>query len=62
LEYIKIREKFVKLNKQTITIQAKKLEELVANQVVYVEAIKMIGVDIIDLGIENDVLKGKQRS
>jgi hypothetical protein len=32
--------------------------ELIANHVVYVEAIKMMG-DIFDLGIENAALRGK---
>ena len=39
---LKIREELVELNKQTIATQAKKDEELIANQVVYVEAIKMM--------------------
>jgi hypothetical protein len=35
-------EELVELNKQTIATQAKKAEELIAKQVVYVEAIKMM--------------------
>ncbi len=49
----------VELNKQTINTQAKKAEELIANQVFYVEAIKMMGDDIFDLGIENEALRRK---
>ncbi len=45
---IKIREELVELNKQTI-----------ANQVVYVEAIQMMGDDIFDLRAENEALTGK---
>ncbi len=56
---LKIREELVELNKQTIAIQAKKAEELIANQVVYVEAIKMMVDDIFDLGVENEALRGK---
>ncbi len=41
--YCKIREELVELNKQTIATQAKKAQELIANQVVYVEVIKMMG-------------------
>lgn len=56
---LKIREELVELNKQTVATQAKKAEELIANQVVYVEAIKMMGDDIFDLGIENEALRDK---
>ncbi|SRR6266487_460857 len=56
---LKIREELVELNKQTIATQAKKAEELIANQIVYVEAIKMMGDDIFDLGIENEALRDK---
>ncbi len=56
--YCKIRE-LVDLNKQTITTYPKKAEELIANQVVYVEAIIMMGDDIFDLRIENEALRGK---
>ena len=38
--------------------RTKKAEELIANQVVYVEAIKMMGGDIFDLGIKNEALRG----
>ncbi len=51
LEYLKgkkntkleIREELLKLNKQTIATQSKKAEELIANQVVYVEVFKRMG-------------------
>ena len=56
---VKIREELVELNKQTIATQAKKAEKLIANQLVYVEAIEMMGDDIFDLGIENEALRGK---
>jgi hypothetical protein len=36
-----------------------KAEELISNQVVYVEAIKILGEDIFDLGVENEALRGK---
>ncbi len=56
---LKIREELVDLSKQTIATQAKKAEELISNQEVYVEAIKMMGEDIFDLGVENEALRGK---
>ena len=40
---LKIREEQVELNKQTIATQAKIAEQLIVNQVVYVEAIKTMG-------------------
>jgi hypothetical protein len=51
LEYVKgkkdtkleIREELLELNKRTIAIQSKKAEGLIAIQVVYVEAFKMMG-------------------
>jgi hypothetical protein len=55
----KIREKLVELNKQTIATQAKKAEELTVNLVVYNEAIKMMGDEIFDFGVENEALRGK---
>jgi hypothetical protein len=36
------------LNKLIITTKARKVEELVASQVLYVEAIKLMGDDIFD--------------
>jgi hypothetical protein len=56
---LKIREELVDLSKQTIATQAKKAEQLISNLVVYVEAIKMMGEDIFDLGVENEALRGK---
>ncbi len=52
-------EDLVELNKQTIAMQAKKAEVLIANQVVKVEAIKMMDGDLFDLGIENQVPRGR---
>ncbi len=67
LEYVKgqkntkqkIREELVELNKQNVVTQAKKAEELTANLVVYNEAIKMMGDEIFDLGVENEALRDK---
>jgi hypothetical protein len=67
LEYVKgqkntkqkIREELVELNKQNVATQAKKAEELTANLVVYNEAIKMMGDETFDLGVENEALRGK---
>ncbi len=67
LEYVKgqkntkqkIREELVELNKQNVATQAKKAEELTANLVVYNEAIKMMGDEIFDLGVENEALRDK---
>jgi len=56
---LKIREELVDLNKQTVATQAKKAEELTANLVVYNEAIKMMGDEIFELGVENEALRGK---
>jgi hypothetical protein len=56
VEYL---EKLLNLTNRVFATQAKKAEELIANQVVYVEAIKMMGDDIFDLGIENEALRGK---
>ena len=55
----KIREELVELNKQNVATQAKKAEELTANLVVYNEAIKMMGDEIFDLGVENEALRDK---
>ena len=67
LEYVKgqkntkqkIREELVELYKQNVATQAKKAEELTANLVVYNEAIKMMGDEIFDLGVENEALRDK---
>jgi 3-deoxy-D-manno-octulosonate 8-phosphate phosphatase KdsC-like HAD superfamily phosphatase len=62
LEYVKgqkIREELVEFNKQNVATQAKKAEELTANLVVYNEATKMMGDEIFDLGVENEVLRDK---
>jgi hypothetical protein len=56
---LKNGEDLVELNKQTIAMQAKKAEVLIANQVVKVEAIKMMDGDLFDLGIENQVPRGR---
>ena len=56
---LKIREELVELNKQNIATQAKKAQELTANQVVYFEAIKIMGDEVFDLGIENETLRDK---
>jgi hypothetical protein len=45
--------------KQNVATQAKKAEELTANLVVYSEAIKMMGDEIFDLGVENEALRDK---
>ena len=50
---LKIREELVDLNKQNLATQAKKAE-LTANLVVYNEAIRMMGDEIFDLGVENE--------
>ena len=55
----KIREELVELNKQNVATQAKKAEELTTNLVVYNEAIKMMGDEIFDLGVENEALRDK---
>ena len=55
---LKIRE-LVELNKKNVSTQAKKAEELTANLVVYNEAIKMMGDEIFDLGVENKALRNK---
>jgi hypothetical protein len=55
----KIREELVELNKQNVATQAKKAEELTANLVVYNEAIKLMGDEIFDLGVENEALRDK---
>jgi hypothetical protein len=55
----KIRRELTELSNQNIVTQAKKAEELIANQVVYVEAIKIMGDDIFDLGVENQALRDK---
>ncbi len=49
----------MKLYKQNLITQANKVEELIANQVVYFKAIKMMGDDIFDLGVENEALRRK---
>ncbi len=67
LEYVKgqqntrqkIREELVELNKKNVATQAKKAEELTANLVVYNEAIKIMGEEIFDLGVENEALRDK---
>jgi hypothetical protein len=56
---LKIREELVELNKQNVATQAKKAEELITNLIVYNEAIKMMGDEIFDLGVENEALRGK---
>ena len=55
---LKIRE-LVEINKKNVSTQAKKAEELTANLVVYNEAIKMMGDEIFDLGVENKALRNK---
>ncbi len=47
------------VSKQNIVTQAKKAEELTANQGVLFEAIKIMDYDIFDLGVENNALRGK---
>ena len=67
LEYVKgqrdtrskIREALVKLGEQNISTRAKKAEELTANQVVYNEAIIMMGDDIFELDIEVEALRNQ---
>ena len=55
----KIREGLIDLSKQTLVSKAKKAEELIANQIVYGEAIKIMADDIFDLDIENKTLRDK---
>jgi len=55
---LKLRE-LVELNRQTNATQTKNSAELVHNQVIYVEAIKMMGNEIFDLGTENEALRSK---
>ena len=55
---MQIREELVNLGRQSLVTQSKKAKELIANKVVYVQAIKMIGDDIFDLGIVNEALRG----
>ncbi len=50
---LKTKEELVELYKQNVATQAKKAEELIANLVVYFEAIKMMGDDIFDLRVGN---------
>jgi 3-deoxy-D-manno-octulosonate 8-phosphate phosphatase KdsC-like HAD superfamily phosphatase len=52
---VEIFREHIELNRVFVT-QAKKAEELIANQVVHIEAIKMVGDDIFDLGIGNKAL------
>ena len=52
--------KWFELNKQNVATQAKKAEELTANLVVHNEAIKMMGDEIFDLGVENEALRSKR--
>jgi hypothetical protein len=67
LEYVKgqkdtrykIRESLVDLNKQSLVSRAKKAEELVVNQVAYMEAMKIMADDIFDLDIENKTLRDR---
>jgi len=56
---LKIREELVELSKQNIVTQPKKAEELTAKHIVFIEAIKMMGHHIFDLGMENKVLRDK---
>ncbi len=49
--------KLFELNKTTIATQAKKFKELITKSVVYVKAIKMMGDNIFNLGIENEALR-----
>lgn len=53
----KIREELVDLSKQSLSTKARRCEELTANTVVYQEAIQIMGDDIFDLTVENNVLK-----
>ncbi len=55
LNYVKVQ----KNTKQNVATQPKKAEELTANLVVYNEAIKMMGDEIFDLGVENEALRDK---
>jgi 3-deoxy-D-manno-octulosonate 8-phosphate phosphatase KdsC-like HAD superfamily phosphatase len=66
LDYVKVQKntkqkirELVELNKQNVATQAKKAEELTANLAVYNEAIKMMGDEIFDLGVENEALRDK---
>lgn len=56
---LKIREELVELHKQNVVTQARKAEELTANLIVYNDAIKMMGDEIFDLGVENEALRDK---
>ncbi len=47
------------LSNRLLLHKLNKAEELISNQVVYVEAIKIMGEDIFDLGVENEALRGK---
>ncbi len=47
------------LSNRLLLHKLNKAEELISNQVVYVEAIKILGEDIFDLGVENEALRGK---
>ena len=56
---LKIKEELIELKKQNVSTQAKRAEELTANSIVYTQAIKMMGDEIFDLGIENETLREK---
>ena len=54
-----IRSDLIKFNKQNLVTQAKKGEELVAIVPVIKQAIQIMGDDIYELGVENDILRNK---
>lgn len=56
---LKIKEKLIELRKQNISTQAKRAEELTANLIVCGKAIKMMGDEIFDMGVENKTLREK---
>ncbi len=55
----KIMNDLTDFNNQNLESQAAKGRQLIANQVVYSEAIKMMGDEIFELGIENETLREK---
>jgi hypothetical protein len=67
IEYVKqddkimngIMEEINDYRKQNLTTQSKIGEQAIAKQIVYHEAIKLMGDEIFDLGQENEVLKEK---
>src|SRR6266853_4716152 len=54
-----VKNDIIEYNKQSLVTQSHRGKELVAITPVVIEAIKLMGEDIVELNVENDILRDK---